>query len=323
MDRRVVFLSWSPSEITGGIKFTFRCAEVLQGNGITAVVATERAERPQWFESSATIIDLSHICPDEDILVFPENHRGWLEHFSRLQNPKIVLCQNPYGVCRGLGSQEAYSDFGVTHILSTGAHATRFCRRRFIDATVIDVLCFIDHKLFAPPREKRLQIALIPKKRPLEATFIQDLVRHTGIARIKDIPWIAIENMTETQVARVMRDSAIFLSLSRLEAYAFNILEAMSSGCLVAGFTGIGAREYTTDANGFFVPEDDCMACADALRDAIQCAIKGGRPYQDLVNESVSTGMRYSRNRFVQRFIDAWKQVAADLQLDIGISASA
>ncbi|MES1213445.1 MAG: glycosyltransferase [Singulisphaera sp.] len=323
MPSRVVFLSWPPGEITGGIKFTFRCAEILQENGIAAVVATDRAQGATWFSSSASVIDISEVRRNEDVLVFPENHHGLLEAFAGEKNPKIVFCQNPYGAHRGLGRRSDYGDFGVTHIIGLGAHATRFCRRRFPRLSVLDVQCFIDHKLFCPPPTKRLQIAFIPKKRPLEAMFIQDFVRHALSPQFRDIPWIRIENMSENQVARVMQDSAIFLSLSRFEAYGFNILEAMLCGCVVVGFTGTGALEFATAANGFFVAEDDCMACAESLKDAIQCVVGGGKAYQDLINEGVATGMRYQRNRFAQRFMDAWKQIGTDLKLDLGLLHSA
>jgi len=39
----------------------------------------------------------------------------------------------------------------------------------------------------------------------------------------------------------------------------------MACGCVVAGFTGFGAREFATTQNGFWAEEDDCLECAGQL----------------------------------------------------------
>ena len=114
-----------------------------------------------------------------------------------------------------------------------------------------------------------MQVAFAPHKRPLEAAFIRDLFRAGGREN-RQIPWIEIAKMNESQVAAVLGESAIYLSLCRLEAFAQSILEAMACGCILAGFTGIGAREYTTARNGFWTEEDDCAGCVEQLH-AQQC----------------------------------------------------
>ncbi len=65
--------------------------------------------------------------------------------------------------------------------------------------------------------------------------------------------WAVIQNKSEAEVAAIMGQAAIFLSLSRFEGLGMTTLEAMASGCLVVGFTGIGGREYASRTNGFWV----------------------------------------------------------------------
>ena len=62
----------------------------------------------------------------------------------------------------------------------------------------------------------------------------------------------------------------VFLSLSRLEGFGLTPLEAMASGCVVAGFTGIGGREYAIPDNGFWADEDDFPACVAGLAKAVE-----------------------------------------------------
>ena len=63
-----------------------------------------------------------------------------------------------------------------------------------------------------------------------------------------------------------------------MESVGLTTLEAMASGCVCAGFTGIGGRQYATPDNGFWVDDDDCMAAADALAQAISLVREGGAP---------------------------------------------
>ena len=88
--------------------------------------------------------------------------------------------------------------------------------------------------------------------------------------------------MNESQVAAVLGESAIYLSLCRFEAYSQSILEAMACGG-IAGFTGIGA-EYTTARNGFWAEEDDCVACVEQLRGAVRLVAEGGPAYADMLD---------------------------------------
>jgi hypothetical protein len=49
-----------------------------------------------------------------------------------------------------------------------------------------------------------------------------------------------------------------------------------AAGRICAGFTGVGGREFARPENGFWVPEDDCIAAADALADAADLVRAGG-----------------------------------------------
>lgn len=103
---------------------------------------------------------------------------------------------------------------------------------------------------FAPPTApKEKIIAYMPRKRPVEAAFIKDIFRYT-YPEYDDWQWHAIDNVSEAEAAAVMARAGVFLALSRLESLGLSPLEAMASGCIVAGFTGIGGQEYARPENG-------------------------------------------------------------------------
>jgi glycosyltransferase involved in cell wall biosynthesis len=310
---RIVYLSWPAKEITGGIKMIFRHAEVLREAGFSASVATPDGEPPTWFETTAPLIPFKQLVANADILVFPENHAGFFKEFASWSNRKVVFCQNQFQVHRGLADRQDYADFGVSAIICPSQEVASFCRRRFPDLPVVIVPYPVDRALFRPREPKHIQIAFMPRKRASEAAFIRDLFRAENPA-FRAVPWVEITKVSEKQVAQTLGESSVYLSLSRFEAFGLSTLEALSSGCIVAGFTGIGGREYATSKNGFWAPEDDCVVAVEQLVRAVRLSMEGGDRYRDMVESAGATADYYSPARFRERVTTCWKALTGDTE---------
>lgn len=306
MNERIVYLSWPATEISGGIKLAFRHVEVLRQAGMEAVIATPGGEPPAWFDTDAPVIDVSAVVREKDVLVFPENHEGLLSFFANWPNRKLVFCQNHFMIHRGLSGRPDYSSYGISGIICEGVHVAEFCRRRFPGQPISLVPVVIDRELFCFQSQKKLQIAFAPSKRPLEAAFIQDLFRADN-PEFRSIPWVEISDMTERDVARTLKETAVYLSLCRFEAIPMTPLEALASGCVVAGFTGFGGREYTTAKNGFWAIEDDCIDCTNRLTAAVRLVVGGGSEYRDLLEAANLSAGYYNHKRFANRITEFWR----------------
>jgi len=313
MAERIVYLSWPAREIAGGIKLAFQHVEVLRKVGIEAVIATPDGQPPGWFRTEVPVLDVADLRSDEDVLVFPENHRDFLRQLAERPNRKLVFCQNPFMVFRGLGGARDYADFGVTAILCEGRLTVEFCQRRFPSIPIGLVPVVIDQRLFHFQGEKRMQIAFAPRKRPLEAAFVQDLFRAEN-PEFRSVPWVGISGVSEQQVARILKDSAVYLSLSRFESVSLSILEAMACGCAVAGFTGIGAREFATSQNGFWAGEDDCLQCASQLARAVRMVGQGGTLHSEMLEAAHLAASYYSRERFAKKVVGFWRNYLGDAE---------
>lgn len=305
MTPRIVYLSWPAGEISGGIKMVYRHVEVLRAAGFNAVVATPDGVVPHWFETSVPTTALNKFS-SQDVLVFPENHPGMLETCLEWKCLKVVFCQNQFMVHRGLNGRRCYRDFGVSEIITVGMTVADYCQRRFPELPTSVIPVFIDEDLFKLTTHKRLQIAYTPRKRPMEAEFIKDLFRAEH-PQWSDVPWIPIVNRPEAEVARILMDSSVYLALCRFEACPLTILEAFSCGCVVAGFTGFGARDYTTAANGFWAEEDDCLDCTTQLARALHTTTQNIFARTEMVSASVRESRHYSKARFEGRLLRYWR----------------
>jgi glycosyltransferase involved in cell wall biosynthesis len=118
-----------------------------------------------------------------------------------------------------------------------------------------------------------------------------------------------LAKLSESEVARILGESALYLSLCRHEALPLSALEALASGCVVAGFTGFGGRDYATSANGFWADEDDCLAAVDQLAQATRLVVDGGDRHRCLVQNALRTAAAYNPDRFVRQLTECWRNL--------------
>ena len=301
---RIAYFSWPATETTGGIKLVFRHVEILNRYGITAVVVLDDATSPGWLETSAPVIDRNSVQKHGDILVFPENHAELFRSYADWPNQKIVYCQNQFMFCCGLAGKRL-GDFGITGVLALGRAAAEFCSARFPEVANFSVPVGIDPSYFFFEKSKKLQIAFAPRKRQLEAVFIRDWF-YASSPEWRTVPWVEIRDMSETQVARTLRESAVYLSLQRLESVGMSAIEAMACGCVVAGFAGQGGNEYATSANGFWAPDDDCIRCTAQLANAVHHVSNGGQRLADMIQSASITAETYNMDRLEKRLVSYW-----------------
>ncbi|HYH21347.1 MAG TPA: hypothetical protein VD995_22285 [Azospirillum sp.] len=294
------------SRIAGGIKVSYRHVDTLRRNGFDAAIVHKRVQPPNWF----AVPDVPILPVDEvvlsprDVIVIGEDSRFTLRGVVRTPAHKVLLCQNHFYVAYGLDGARDYSDFGIEAALTSGDVITAFLRRRFPGLPVATAHLAIDPALYRP-RAKRLRIAAIPRKRPREMHYIRDLLR-AGYPEHADVGWAVLEDADEALVARVLGESAVFLSLARLEGVGLTGLEAMASGCAVTGFLGDGGREYASAENGWWVDGDEDLdgavrqlaACLTAVRNGTAGArIAAGR----------ATAARYTAEREERELLAFWR----------------
>lgn len=304
---RIVYLTPYANSLTGGNKIAYRHVETLAALGYDAVVRRPASVPPAtWFQHTAALEDATRPLAPDDVLVLPEDSAEAMRRCADLPNRKVIFCQNPYALgAHGLASLPPEIAQHYRTFMACSVGVADFIARYFPYETISVVPAFADERVFAPA-EKAKVIACTPRKRPTELKVIQLIFSriHPGAA---DWAWEVLETATEAEVAAAMGRASVFLSLARLEAFSITTLEAMASGCLIAGFTGIGPREYTNPTNGLWVDEDDCEAAAHALSRAAAMAEAGGGAAALMRHAARTTGARWSHAHFTQALATFWR----------------
>lgn len=157
---------------------------------------------------------------------------------------------------------------------------------------------------------KKLQIAFMPRKRCEEARILAFLIeRHPDLV---DVPLVAIDQLPDETAHRLIRESLLFLSLSQWEGFGLPPAEAMATGCLVIGYTGVGGEEFFTEETGFPILDGDIVAFVDqiarvvsAWRQAPEELERKRRHASDFI------WSRYSETVARQSLLDLWAGIDA------------
>ncbi|HEX2559108.1 glycosyltransferase [Phenylobacterium sp.] len=286
---------------TGGQKMICRHVETLRDLGFDAIVR-RNVEVEDNFPHHAPVEINTPFHPD-DVVVLPTDARNIVPQAAALKNRVIMFCQGHLEFA-ATASLDAVRESRIREFIAISPAAAKSVQRALPDATVSVVPAFADERVFRP-LEKLHQIAHAPWKRPVETAAIWALFRNYH-PRHAQTAWARIEKATEEQVAQAMGRSSLFLSLSKMEGLGLTPLEAMASGCVVAGFKGIGGRDFATPENGFWVPDEDCEAAADALAEACDVFLTGGAALKARLEAGYETARHWSYARFCEALEAFW-----------------
>jgi glycosyltransferase involved in cell wall biosynthesis len=245
---RIIFLNpFLKTLITGGIKVCYSHAELLAELGFDVTVFQPDGP-PDWLPPRNQALSAKQFdATAADVLVFPECLNGWLGEFARRPTParKVIFCQNQYYMFTYDITAADYAKYGITKVIVPGRVTKRAVESVLKLPDVSIVPGFIDPELFFP-REKVMQIATVPRKFPPlpggipgQASLIRAMLA-LKYPHLRSVPWQMLEGKSQQEVAGILGQSTIVLALSYMEACPLLPLEAMSSGCIVVGYTGYG-----------------------------------------------------------------------------------
>ncbi|EPR41698.1 glycosyl transferase group 1 [Desulfovibrio sp. X2] len=253
MMRTFVFLP-PVRRATGGVAVLRTVAEVLARAGREAFLVPRESGQAYLEDAAAPVVpwDALSLSPGDCWLV-PEGWPNALAPGLAAKARCLVYVQNwaylfsalPQGAdWRGLPvSFLAVSDPVRRYILETIGRDCPVLRPG------------IDLARFAAPAKKPggpLRVAFMPRKNKALAEQIRDgfTARRRG-AGLSEVHWLAVENMSQAEVAAALSSAHVFLATGFPEGCPLPPLEAMASGCLCVGFGGFGGHDYMRQAGDF------------------------------------------------------------------------
>ncbi len=243
----------------------YRQVDLLPHGGYTAfALHVKEGFRYHWFENSTPVAYLKSVdWHSQDILVVPETAAASL--LRELPIPrKVIFNQNAYYT---FSSSEEIR-LTAEAILCVSEDNRRYLEYAFPEQKIKRLHLSIDPKVFFPSEHKIRQIAFMPRKNSQHSDQVLGLLKLRGA--LKNYRIAAIDASPEQEVARILRESNIFLSFGFPEGFPLPPAEAMCSGALVIGYHGGGGTEYFRPEFSYPIPINDIVGFARTIESVIQ-----------------------------------------------------
>jgi glycosyltransferase involved in cell wall biosynthesis len=314
----IYYVGYLPPK-TGGEMVNLQHVAALHSAGRRAVALVNAGYSPSNVPADLVlpmeVLKPGKVFAPDDVVVVPEYYRDAILHFTKQPCRAVLHVQGPFLLFRGLQSVAELNALPWLGVLT----CSHFCAEtlaamgvRVPAAVVRPPLLPVFCQSALGDAKKKLQIAYMPEKRPKEAPVVRAIfqARYPAWA---SVPWVPIANVSRAECARLLAESAVFASFSYLEGLGLPPLEAMASGCAVAGFDGLGGREYATAENGLWVPEADHAGFADALAQVLAgCSAAAASSGDSTAHRArLAAGRRtaasFSQARFSAELLAAWR----------------
>jgi hypothetical protein len=194
-----------------------------------------------------------------------------------------------------LPPEEDWSSYGIVNVLTPSHAIKRFVQWSMgLEATVVEE--FIDTARYAYcPSRKQNKIAYMARKSKHGDTLAMVCQRKRDCFHAYQ--WVRMRDLSEEQYAAELTTSRIYVATAPQEGSNVSALEAMSAGCIVVGFAGVGGRDYMCETgegqNCVLVENEDLGALGVALEGVVRQLAVNPQSFDWVIQNAVATAARY------------------------------
>lgn len=246
----------------------------------------------------------------EDVIVFPEVYGKAIDKFF-LKNQKVIYNQNCYYTFWGCDFVETTSPYlseNIKAVVVASVDAINYVNYGFPNVPLYRVKYGIDKRIFEFSENKKKQIAFMPRKLNEDVVQVINLLNF----RNKLNGWTCkiIDGMNEKEVAKVLKESAFFLSFNHKEGFGMPPAEAMACGCIVVGYPGKGGKEFFKDDFCYPIEDRDVVSFAKTLEKVILEYEKDNQVFIEKAKRASEFILsEYSLKMEEKTIVDCWNSI--------------
>ena len=241
---RIFYFCYRHNQPRGGQKHTYRHVDILNRNGIEAYAFHPGEEfRLTWFANETKVITESEfrrrLNPARDIIVLPEDMGTRIVDFP---GRKVIFNKNIFTGFQAFGWDadgffDPYLSSEVLGAFVVSEHNRKHLQLAYPQLLVQKVDVEIDPAIFCyRPLKSKAPLIACSLKAPEVILPLYHILRaraKSGLNCGKAFEWVFLDGLVEQDLARVLSDAVLFVTLSVAEGIGRLSLEAMASGCLL------------------------------------------------------------------------------------------
>ncbi|MFI7061230.1 glycosyltransferase [Kribbella sp. NPDC050124] len=255
MSSRVIYAVKEPEAPGGGVRVIAHHVELLLEAGIDAAIWCRTPDyRIPWFANSLPMLSGDHLeLSADDVLVVPELYL--LPGVDPAPGArKVIFNQNHFLTFWSWRDTENYPGWDpAPHVWAVSRESMDVLARVHPYLPLSHIPNPVDGELFRPGDRAVLRIAWMPRRRPLESTIIERILRNDP--RAQDVDLLPLSGLTEEQVAEALGETSVFIALGISEGFGLPVAEALSAGCLVVGYPAGGGVELFEAPGTWEIPD--------------------------------------------------------------------
>lgn len=316
----IYFLAPDQDTPIGGVRKLYRQVDILNRSGYSASILHEKPGfRCTWFANATRISYVPEVLGaggsrEDDVLVLPEIHGPGAAGLAPGVS-KVIFNQNCFYTFMGfsLDSRDRRSPYlhpEVRAVMVVSEDSREYLEHAFPGLRVARIRNGIDTRLFAPGGPRRRQIAFMLTKNPDDALQVVNILKFRGALDGWELA--PIQGRSEAEVARVLRESSVFLSFGTREGFGLPPAEAMACGCVVVGYHGMGGREFFRPEFSYPVPIGDVLSFARTAERVLGEFRSAPERMERMGREAAAfIGDRYSYQAEERDIVDFWDHLLA------------
>lgn len=304
------------SSASGGVRISYRHVDILNCAGISsAILHDNEGFRLDWFENNTKVTSTGTIeIKSDDYLVLTEGMGSSAgDIIPGLK--KIIFNQNGFMTFNHYDLDPEnlatpYNNNEVVAVITASEFTTRYVTHAFPHIKTRRVRYCIDPDLFrfVPFKNKKKQIALMPRKAGYDIAQVINILKFRGALQGYDIA--VIDNMSMEQSAQVLCESMFFFSSCEYEGFGLPPAEAMATGAICVGYHGFGGAEFWKDDFSYPINQGDVLSFAKRAEQLLDM----GRENIDSLAEKAEAASDFIRHTYSAEnekidLLNAWSDI--------------
>ena len=222
--------------------------------------------------------------------------------------PRVVFNQNAYLTFRDwTADSDPYVGKDILGVMTVSSDSESYLKTAFSShgLPILRVHNSLNPIFSASAHTKEELLAYMPRKNADDAHQVLSILSLRGSLHQWTV--VKIEDMTQEEVASVLKKAAIFLSFGHPEGFGLPALEAMGAGCVVIGYHGMAGREFFHHEFSVPIEFGDIRAYVEAVESAMRRYEREPKEFSAMGQAAADFAWQtYSPERETREVVDAW-----------------
>jgi len=304
---------------SGGVRRLYRHVEILVRNGFQAAILHVKKD---FILSDQPIVPIEYLenpgtLKKNDIVVIPEGHPGAMLKLRDLPIRRFVIALSWSYVFSTLPDRMDWRDFNIERVLVVCPVIGEMISWSMgLPTHSIDFAINTDFYHYRPEIKSRKIVYIQNKARDIDAFCRLLAARNSDY--VNKFEWTALKDLSQADYAAQIRESSVFLNLSTAEGLLNSCFEAISAGCIIAGFNSVGGQDMLVGEgilqNSILAQNGDYVSLAYRIEPLLKDLLKNNRqPWEQIIQNGISRVAHHTPAAEEKSLIDFWNLFGRDI----------